>query len=173
MKLVELTVAENYGYGAFMQKGFVAHPDCFRISPADHRYESFPTTGQPDSFTLGALTDQGELAGSVSFRREGQNRERLRHKGLLFAMYVAADYGGQGIGRRLIEEVIGRARSLPHLEQIVLTVIATNHVAKRLYESIGFCSFSLEPRAIKDGNTYYDEEQMVLFLDRNLNAAFS
>ncbi|WP_461089628.1 GNAT family N-acetyltransferase [Spirosoma gilvum] len=149
-----------------MRKGFTRHQDCFRITPADQNYESFPTDGLPDSFTLGILTDSDELAGSVSFRREGYNRQKLRHKGLLFAMYVATEYSGQGIGRRLIEETIRRAKQLPNMEQILLTVIASNRPAKRLYETMEFRSFSCEPKAIKDGDMYYDEEQMVLFLNQ-------
>lgn len=50
------------------------------------------------------------------------------------------------------------------MEQINLTVIATNTVAKRQYEKLGFHSFALEKNAIKDNGVYYDEEQMVLFL---------
>ncbi|MBN8822083.1 MULTISPECIES: GNAT family N-acetyltransferase [unclassified Spirosoma] len=164
MRLAELTADNNFGYQSFMRKGFTRHRDCFRISPADQVHESFPTAGLPDSFTLGMLTDADELAGSVSFRREGHNRQKLRHKGLLFAMYVAHEYAGQGIGRQLIEETIRRAKQLPNMEQIILTVIASNWPARQLYKSIGFHSFALEPKAVKDGDLYYDEEQMILFL---------
>ncbi|GAB3955376.1 GNAT family N-acetyltransferase [Spirosoma harenae] len=165
MRLVELTATNNFGYASFMQAGFVAHQDCFRISPADAFGEPFPTTGQPDSFTLGVLSSTNELVGSVSFKREGEARKKLRHKGLLFAMYVAADYSGQGIGRMLLEETIRRARCLPTMEQINLSVLAANERAKRQYQKLGFRSFSFEKNAIKDGDRYYDEELMVLFLN--------
>ncbi|GAB3711423.1 GNAT family N-acetyltransferase [Spirosoma flavus] len=168
MIIVELTAANNFGYASFMQTGFAAHQDCFRISPADAFGEPFPTTGQPDNFTLGALTDANELAGSVSFRREGETRKKLRHKGLLFAMYVAADYSGQGIGRMLLEEVVRRARQLPNIEQINLSVLASNERAKRQYYKLGFRSYSYEKNAIKDGDRYYDEELMVLFLNETV-----
>lgn len=164
MKLVDLTAEQNFGYQSFMLDGLQQHRDHFRISPADAKTEAFPTRAAPDSFTLGLLTDADELAGVVSFQREGQTREKLRHKGLLFRMYVAAEQSGRGLGRMLLDETIRRARLLPDLEQINLTVIATNNGARRQYEKLGFRSFSLEKNAVKDGDAYYDEEQMVLFL---------
>jgi cyclohexyl-isocyanide hydratase len=165
MKLTELTETSNFGYQAFLLKGLEIHRHCFRISPADEVNESFPTYGMQDSFTLGVLTDSHELAGVVSFQREGITRIKLRHKGLLFRMYVDQEYGGLGLGRMLLEETIRRARCLPNLEQINLTVIASNNLAKRQYEKVGFRTFAFEKNAIKDEDTYYDEEQMVLFLN--------
>ncbi|TAE30864.1 MAG: GNAT family N-acetyltransferase [Cytophagales bacterium] len=165
MKLIELTSNDHDRYKAFFMNGLHTHRDCFRISPDDEQTEPFPTKGTADSFTLGLLTDAGELAGVVSFSREGQTRQKLRHKGLLFRMYVAASFAGQGLGQQLLEETIRRVQTQTDIEQIVLTVVSTNHSAKRLYEKMGFRSFSLEPNAIKDGDTYHDEEQMVLFLN--------
>ena len=165
MRLIELTATDNFGYRKFRLEGLTKHPDCFRSTPAEKADEPFPTYGTPDSFTLGLLTDADELAGIVSFQREGQNRQKFRHKGLLSGMYVADPYSGQGLGRRLLEETIRRAGLVPGMEQINLTVTATNSVAKRLYEKVGFRQFAFEKNAFKDGDTYYDEEQMVLFLN--------
>ncbi|MES2732327.1 MAG: GNAT family N-acetyltransferase [Bacteroidota bacterium] len=164
MNIIELTIANNYQYKSFFTQGVVAHQDCFRMSPSDEQYEPFPTRGTADSFTLGVISEKGELMGVVSFQREGATREKLRHKGLLFRMYVAADHGGKGVGRQLVAEVISRARKLTGIEQINLTVIASNDKAKRLYSQFGFETFSVEKNAIKAGEQYYTEEQMVLFL---------
>lgn len=164
MTLVELRATENYGYQAFRMNGFHRHQDCFRSKPADQANAPFPTMGTPDNFTLGFLTATNELAGVVSFEREGQTRQKLRHKGLVFGMYVAEEYSGHRLGRFLLEETIRRVRLLSDIEQINLTVFATNLRARGLYEKLGFCSFAYEKNAIKDGDAYYDEEQMVLFL---------
>ncbi len=165
MTLHDLTAADATEYKVFFTEALHRHPDCFRISPADEAREPFPTTGAPDSFTLGLRTDAGVLAGLVSFQREGATRERLRHRGMLFRMYVAREFGGQGLGRRLIEEVLKRAEALGDIEHINLTVVATNLTARRLYESFGFAAWGIEPRAIKhpDGQ-YFDEAQMTKFL---------
>lgn len=166
MTIIELTNEHPHDYNAFFMGGLHAHRSCFRISPGDEAREPFPTTGTANSFTLGLLTEAGTLAGVVSFQREGQTREKLRHKGLLFRMYVSAEHGGKGFGRQLLNDLIRRVREQTDVEQINLTVAAMNESAKRLYEKAGFRSFARELNALKDGDSYYDEEQMVLFLNR-------
>ena len=44
--------------------------------------------------------------------------------------------------------------------QLMLCVNAENLPAKRLYASHGFQTFGLEPRAMKVGDCFYDEEHM-------------
>jgi RimJ/RimL family protein N-acetyltransferase len=166
MKLIELTEIEPFGYTAFFTEALRVHRDYFRISPADEVQEPFPTQNEPDSFTLGLLTDDDKLAGVVSFQREGQTREKIRHKGLLFRMYVSAEHSGRGYGSQLLTEVIRRVREQTDIEQINLTVVATNNNAKRQYEKLGFRPFGVERNSLKDNGLYYDEEQMVLFLKR-------
>ncbi|MCO5949669.1 GNAT family N-acetyltransferase [Mucilaginibacter flavidus] len=163
MKIVELTAGHNYNYKEFILKGLKAHPDAFRISPVDEVNEPFPTTGNPYSFTLGAINDDNTLAGVVSFKTETANREKLMHKGLLFRMYVSAENAGKGVGRKLVEHLLARVRELDDIEQVNLTVVATNENAKRLYTTFGFEIFSFEKRAIKLKDTYLDENAMVLF----------
>lgn len=166
MTLHDLTTADAAEYKAFFTEALHRHPDCFRIAPADEAREPFPTTGAPDSFTRALRDASGALAGIVSFQREGATRERLRHRGLLFRMYVAREFGGQGLGKRLIEEVVRRATALGDIEQINLTVVATNTPARRLYEAFGFAVWGVEPRAIKHADdTYADEAQMTKFLE--------
>ena len=166
MQLLEITQQQESLYKSFFIQGLQKHKDCFRISEADEANEPFPTKGTNDSFTLACLNDDDSWMGVVSFEREGKNRERLHHKGLLFRMYVAQEFGGLGLGKQLVEAVISRVIQNTNIEQINLTVIASNLNAKKLYEQFGFTSFSVEHNAIKEGNNYYTEEQMVLFLKR-------
>ncbi len=163
MYLIELTSESPHEYYRFFLQGLRKHQDCFRTSPADETGVYFPTEGTDESFTLAALSEQNELMGVVSFERESASK--MKHKGLLFRMYVADQFAGQGIGKHLIDATVARARSLPGLEQIYLTVIATNTRAKYLYQSFGFNVFSHEKNALKNPDgTYFHEEQMVLFL---------
>ena len=120
------------------------------------------SSNRSDAFTLGAWVAESQLVGTVSFERE--TRTKLRHKGLLFRMYVRADASGKGIGRRLIQETVERAKAIAGLEQINLTVVASNAKAKHLYASEGFKSFALESCALKMDRAYFDEEQMALRL---------
>jgi RimJ/RimL family protein N-acetyltransferase len=50
------------------------------------------------------------------------------------------------------------------LAQVRLCVNAENVAAKRLYAAIGFSTFGVEPRAMRVGGEFYDEEHMVLEL---------
>lgn len=158
----ELLPSDEPAYKALMALGLERHPHAFRISMEDEGEPLVPfAKKKPDAFTLGAWLD-GNLVGTVSFEREA--REKFRHKGLLYRMYVHADASGMGIGRNLVQEAVRRAREIPGLEQINLTVISSNSRAKRLYAAEGFVSFSLEKNGLKMGETYFDEEQMALFL---------
>ncbi|PSR52954.1 GNAT family N-acetyltransferase [Adhaeribacter arboris] len=163
MQIIELTASHSLNYKNFFLQGLRDHPDCFRTSPSDERWAYFPTEGTAESFTLAAVTEQEELMGVVSFERD--TSRNMRHKALLYRMYVSNHFAGKGIGKTLIQNTLNRARQIPGLEQVYLTVIASNIKAKKLYSSFGFEPFSHEKNAIKTAaGIYYHEEQMVLFL---------
>ncbi len=158
----ELAPDDATAYRALMAHALQAHADSFRISLLDGGEPLIPFSNKkPDAFTLGAWLG-GNLVGTVSFEREA--REKFRHKGLLYRMYVHAEASGLGIGKMLIRETVRKAREIAGLEQINLTVISSNARAKRLYASQGFAAFALEKNALKMGDAYFDEEQMSLFL---------
>lgn len=166
LEILELLADQAAEYKAFFMEGLIGDEESFRISPGDESSASFPTGGRPDSFTLGAYLD-GVLAGVVSFQREGRDREKLRHKGLLFRMYVRPEARGQGVAQGLIGEVTVRAARLGDIDQINLTVIAENAGAKRLYERSGFTTFATEVDAIKWKGKRFTENQMVLRLNHD------
>ncbi|MEO6080521.1 MAG: GNAT family N-acetyltransferase [Steroidobacteraceae bacterium] len=150
-------------YRSFLGEGLARDEQHFRISPSDDAAAPFPTQDKEDSFTLAAYVD-GALAGVVSFERDGKTREKLRHKGILFRMYVNGDFRGCGLGKRLIGEALSRAVRLGDIERINLTVVSDNAAAKALYESFGFATFGIEPNAIKWNGKYFAEVSMGLEL---------
>ncbi len=79
-------------------------------------------------------------------------------------MYVSKEFRGQGIAKKLIEVVVLRAKTIPGIEQINLTVIQNNETAKALYKKAGFVTFGSEVNAIKWKGRYFTEDQMVLHL---------
>ena len=91
-------------------------------------------------------------------------REKIRHKGHVFGMYVAPEHGARGVGRALIEACIRKARAVPGLEQLDLTVTEGNDRAKALYEKAGFRAFGVAPRALKLGDRYFAKCHMTLEL---------
>ncbi|CAD0000709.1 MULTISPECIES: GNAT family N-acetyltransferase [Flavobacterium] len=163
IKIAEIKSNKNSEYKEFLTIGLINDEENFRITPNDDLNSKFPTNDKEDSFTLGAYVEN-ELGGVVSFTRDGNDREKLRHKGILFRMYVSNEFRGKGIGKQLIEELITRVKKSNDIEQINLTVISNNANAKKLYEKFGFVTFSSEKNAIKWKGKYFSEDQMALQL---------
>lgn len=164
MIIKKLTDVDAKQYQKLIVQALTVHPESFRIGIQDVRQKDNSSLAfeNDDSFILGAFDENETLVGAVSFKRE--RGAKMRHKGLIYRMYVAAEQAGKGIGRRLLQSAIERARKFDGLEQINLTVVATNERAKGLYYSAGFVSFSLEKQAIKIDCNYFDEETMKLLL---------
>ena len=80
-------------------------------------------------------------------------------------MYVAPEYAGRGIGRRLLRAAVARCLDWRGVEQIQLSVTGGNQRAQRLYSAMGFERYGLEKNALKLGAHHLDKEHMVLFLD--------
>jgi len=91
---------------------------------------------------------------------------KLRHRGHVWSVYVTAAARGQGLGRQLMTGLVERAAATEGIEQVVLSVSTTQVAAVRLYRSLGFESFGIEPRAMKIGDRYFDHEHMVLMFGR-------
>lgn len=166
MTIRNVTAAELDTFKEFFVRGLVDRADCFRITPEDLAPLPFPTSNAADSFTLAAVDDAGNWLGTVSFKREGQQRERLRHQGLLFFMYVAGGSEGKGVGSQLLDTVLQRVKEQTDVEQIILTLVGTNYRAKKLYLAKGFETYGYQKRAIKWNGQYLDEELMYLLINR-------
>lgn len=104
----------------------------------------------------------GELAGIAGLRREPL--AQVAHKAVLWGVFVNPALRKQGIARQLFAQILAHAR-VAGILQIQLCVNADNSNAKSLYQSLGFQSYGLEPRAMRVGDRFYDEEHMVLRLD--------
>lgn len=87
-------------------------------------------------------------------------REGFTHCGRL-GMGVQKDHRRRGIGRRLIERTIARARE-KGLERIELDVFASNTPAIRLYEKMGFVVEGVKRKARKIDGAYDDLVGMAL-----------
>lgn len=103
-----------------------------------------------------------ELVGVAGLRREAL--AQARHKAVLWGVLVSPDRRRDGLARKLLSRVQSFARDEGVL-QIQLGVNVDNLGARNLYRSLGFASFGVEPRAMRVGDRYVDEEHMVLRLD--------
>jgi ribosomal protein S18 acetylase RimI-like enzyme len=110
---------------------------------------------------FGAFIDK-DLVGIAGLRREPL--DQVRHKAVLWGVFVSPDRRRDGLARKLFSRVQSFARE-EGVRQIQLCVNAENVRARNLYRSLGFESFGVEPRAMRVGDKYFDEEHMVLRLD--------
>ena len=162
-----LTPADAPAYRALRLRGLDEHPDAF-TSSADA--EAAQTAVGDRSADRAGQSGSGSSAPSSATRSPAwsgiarEPRAKNRHKAAVFGMYVAPDFGRRGIGRALLRHVVAAAEREAGLEQLVLTVTSSNDPARLLYESEGFRSFGIEPRAIRVGDVYFDKNHMVRFL---------
>ncbi len=143
-------------------------PYAFGESAAEHRAKTIEEirnrlglNSAGGAFVAGAFVD-GRLVGTAGFFR--LQNEKEKHKGRIWGVYVSETLRAKGIGRKLLLEVLARARMLPGLERINLTVAKGQTAAWQLYSSLGFESIGCEREALKIGDVYVDEEHMVLRL---------
>ncbi|SFL84420.1 GNAT family N-acetyltransferase [Methylobacterium pseudosasicola] len=87
---------------------------------------------------------------------------KTRHKGMLWGMYVRSEARGMGFGSVLLARVIAHAAAV--VEELTLSVGASNEQAMGLYTRAGFERYGLEERALKIEGRYYDEVWMRLVL---------
>jgi len=114
-------------------------------------------------FTLGAFAAGGTLVGITTLLVEKSRKER--HRAEVVSVYVAPEARRRGVARELLRESIAHAATVPGVEQLRLAVVTESAGARTLYHSLGFVPYGIEPRALKDGDRYYDEEWMMLILE--------
>jgi ribosomal protein S18 acetylase RimI-like enzyme len=163
--IIKVITQENdiKAYYELLTKAITDEPQFFRVSAIDIVGEIFPTKDTFENFTLGAFSEDGELLGTAGFKRD--LFVKLKHKGLIFRMYVSEKAKGQGLGRKLLQACTERAMQGEGLKQIYLTVVATNHRAKSLYLSEGFETICIERDSIQmNEGEFVDEETMIKYL---------
>ncbi|GGD98061.1 GNAT family N-acetyltransferase [Paenibacillus nasutitermitis] len=110
-----------------------------------------------DHFIMGAFNNE-IVIGMIGFVREPD--KKLSHKGNIWGTYVLPEFRGQGIGHKLLDKVLLRAKKIEGISQINLGVITFNEAAKKMYESHGFISYGLEKNSMIHNEKYFDEELM-------------
>ena len=174
----ELTGDDAGEFRGLRLRALQEHPDAFGSSyeaevtvPNEATAERLRRNAESqDSFTLGAYRGN-RLVGMVGLFQE--TREKTRHKGNIWGMYVPIEEQGKGIGKALLARAIELARGTPGLEQLHLAVVSSNSRARDLYASFGFKTYGVEPRALSVDGEYLDEEHMALLLSPSPPSASS
>lgn len=163
-----LTAADVHQYKRVRDEALYCAPEAFTSDHASSVGRPAgayaPRFGVPESghFFLGAFSTAGQLLGCLGSERELLPQQR--HSGKLVSMMVAPAAQRRGIGQQLLAACIHQAAQVPGLEQLTLTVTASNQHVVRLYERAGFRAWGLLPRAIVVRGVGYDKLHMVRLL---------
>jgi RimJ/RimL family protein N-acetyltransferase len=142
--------------------------ESLRRSPEAFSSDFASESRSPTEFFAGRLADSHVLGG---FRGDdlvgmaGMAIERpatAAHKGFVWGVYVRQRARRMGLARSLVEAILAHAAG--KVERLNLTVERRNLDARRLYASLGFVEYGLEPDARKIGGHYYDDILMALDL---------
>ncbi|CAG2129738.1 Mycothiol acetyltransferase [Cupriavidus yeoncheonensis] len=166
MELRLLSPADAAVFQALRLEGLVEAPEAFASSLDEEKDLPIPVVAgrlaaSDDGAVFGAF-DGAALAGVVGVMREA--RAKHRHKAFIWGMYVAPAWRDRKLGRALMELALRRAAAMPGVRQVTLCVNAGSTGAVRLYESLGFVRFGLEPDALYIAPHFHDKVDMMVRL---------
>jgi ribosomal protein S18 acetylase RimI-like enzyme len=163
--LRRLETSDVADYRELRLESLKGHPEAF-ASSLEHEADkplSWWAERLETNMVFGGWVNSSRLDGVAGLHV--RDAVKLRHKGVLWGMYVRPEARGTGLAAALVQQVVEHARTL--VEEVCLTVVTSNAAARRLYSAVGFKEYGLERRALKVGSKYYDEVLMVLPLTRN------
>jgi len=167
MEIRFLTADDAAEYWRLRLEMLETEPQAFSSSAQDHASLSLDelrkriAVPDGDQFIVGAF-EGTRLFGAAGFHRE--KGLKTRHKGRVWGVYVSPEKRGAGVARSMLETLLQRASAISGLEQLLLSVAASQTSAFRLYQSLGFESWGCEPRGLCIGDQYIDEHYMILRL---------
>ncbi len=140
------------------RESLLEDPLAFPSSPETDIASSREAAGElltraPECIVLGAFDDS--LVGMVGLLRD--RHRKCRHKTMVWGMYVSPSHRDRGVGAQLLDAALQRARAMPGVEWVHLTVSSAAPGARRLYERAGFELWGTEPEAIRhEGESVVD-----------------
>jgi GNAT superfamily N-acetyltransferase len=159
-----LTPADAPDFRALRLEALRDYPSCFGAS---HAEESASTVDDVAAMIASAAPGAifGAFAAGVLVGIAGVaigRRMKMRHKGLLWGVFVRPSHHRRGVGEALLRRAIDHAR-----RQVVVlhaTVAVPNSTARRLYDRLGFTEYGLEQKALCIDGAYIDETLLTLDL---------
>ncbi|SEQ85705.1 Ribosomal protein S18 acetylase RimI [Faunimonas pinastri] len=161
-----LTAADAEAFRALRLEALEGHPEAFGSTAAEEQGHALTWyAGRlAGNLVIGAFRPDGvTLCGTVALFVS--DREKSRHRGLVWGVYVRPQARGLGMAGALLRQLVAEAGD--QVEELRLTVSADNHPAVALYRRAGFTEYGLEPNALKIGDRYVDERLMRLVLSRD------
>ena len=158
-----LSTSDAVSYRDLRLDGLRAHPEAFGASWEEESRQPlawFAGRLERNVIFGGGPAGTSDMMGLVGFYV--MDSAKQRHKGVLWGMFVQPEARKTGLAPSLVARVLEHA--MQTVEEVRLTVVATNTAAIRLYERSGFMQYGFERRALKMGVDYHDEVLMALSL---------
>ena len=174
MRIAALTAPDAPQYRELMLEAYVQAADAFTSTAEERAQEPLSwwvnriasASGLSQSF--GAFQAE-QLVGTVAL--EYSAKPKTLHSALVIGMYVKPTARRLGAGAMLMQAAIVAARAKPGLRILRLTVTQGNEAAIRLYESVGFSAWGVEPMAILTPSGYKGKVHMATQLGGTATAA--
>ena len=155
--VARLTPDDAAALQSLRREALLLHPTAFSADPdIESKYTPEDWRERLKHRVWFGGTLDGVLCGMAAFSTEASRK--TRHTGHLGSMYVRAEARGSGMADALMKAFLDHATA--HVEQVMLTVEASNARAIKLYERHGFREIGCAPRALLVDGKYYDELQM-------------
>jgi GNAT superfamily N-acetyltransferase len=174
MNVAILNGANASAYRALMLEAYEQAPDAFTSTAAERRAE-------PDAWWVRRIGSADGLATSFGAWREGRlvgtvaleysAKPKTRHSALVIGLYVQPSQRGHGVGLALMKAAVAAASSRPEILALNLTLTEGNLPALRLYGSVGFVTWGMQPWAIRTDTGLKAKVHMALAILRSDAAA--
>ncbi|WP_162914765.1 GNAT family N-acetyltransferase [Desertibaculum subflavum] len=166
VEIRKLAPADAAAWRALRLEALQMHPAAFAESFEEAAQrdlawfrDRMPTPGAANA--IFGVFDHGQLVGCAGFAV--QTLAHLRHKGVMWGVYLRPGLRGRGIGAALVGRVIRHARQQVAVLQAAVAV--DNIAAAALYRRAGFKSYGREPRALRVDSRDIDEELLAIDLN--------
>lgn len=139
-------------------------PDAFAMSPSqlapvdDSSWAALCSRNSHGTSSLVVATAAEMLVGMAGIHVDAS--DKMRHCGMIWGVYVAPAYRGQGIATMMLTALIAHG-VLQSLRMLKLSVTIGQHAAIRLYERLGFVTYAYEPALLLINTIEIDALHMV------------
>lgn len=160
----QLTESDAEAYRAIRLEMLKRHPDSFATSYEDSIQEEleFFLGMILNSQIYGAFFNGNLIAVSGIYNKEGKN---VCHAAAVWGVYVKPEHRNKRLSQTLIEKSIAELDE--NIEQVFISASSENTGALKIYNDLGFKEYGRAPKSRKYQDQYFDDVNMVKFLDQN------
>lgn len=94
--------------------------------------------------------------------------KHVGHLAKLHSVFTDPDFRRQGVGEKLLGQVLNDLHQNPVTSRVTLSVGSEQEAAKKMYEKLGFVQYGLGRKEMKVNDKYYDMIQMELIFEDKL-----